>query len=162
MGIIDGANGDGKRSRLLPQHLTDLRKSGLSDGQIAACAFGSATDPKKVAAFLGWKRPATALGPCLAIPFLGPEGKPNGYWRFKPDRPRTSKKDGRPVKYESPIKRPNHAYVPPGTRATLANPSSILILVEGVKKAAKADQDGFPCIGLVHGRRSRPSIGERG
>jgi putative DNA primase/helicase len=149
MGIIDSANGNGKPAGLLPQHLADLDRSGLSAEQVAACGFRSATDPKRIADLLGWRRPAAALGPCLAIPFPGPDGRPSGYWRFKPDRPRTSKKDGKPVRYESPLKRPSRAYFPPGARAALADPSVPLVVVEGEKKAAKGDQDGFPSVGLV-------------
>jgi hypothetical protein len=137
----------GDPPRLLPQHLADLRASGLSDAQIAACGFYSEPDPAAVATLLGWTKPARALGPCLCLPFVGPDGKPTAYVRVKPDRPRD--KDGKTVKYESPLRKPNRAYVPPATRAVLTDPGVPLLVTEGEKKAAKADQDGFPCIGLV-------------
>ena len=149
MATTDSANGNGKPGKLLPQHLADLRRSDLSDVQIAACHFTSLTDPAVIARYLGWKRAAQGLGPCLGIPFFDAAGKLTQYVRVKPDRPRVNKEDGKPIKYESPLKQPNRAYFPPGTWATLADPSVPLIITEGEKKAAKADQDGFPCVGLV-------------
>jgi hypothetical protein len=135
---------------LLPQHLADLRRSGLSDDQIAACGFYSVADPSGVARLLGWRSPARRLGPCLAIPYPGPDGQPTGYVRLKPDRPRAAKQDGKPIKYESPVGQGNRLYVPPHTRQALAHdPSPPLLITEGEKKAARADQDRFPCLGLV-------------
>jgi hypothetical protein len=130
---------------LLSQHLEDLRGSGLSDAQIRTCGFNSVTDPARVAELLGWHNQAPALGPCLVIPYPGADG----YARVKADRPRKDKKSGKTVKYESPLGRPNRVYVPPGTRDVLNDISAPLIITEGEKKAAKADQEGFRCIGLV-------------
>jgi putative DNA primase/helicase len=132
--------------------LADLRASGLSDAQISACGFYTETDPAKVSLGLKWRRPAKELGPCLAIPYRDREGNVNGYVRFKPDKPRLSKKqDGtpKPVKYESPKGKPNQAFFPPGTLAALADPNQPAAITEGEKKAAKGDQEGFPTIGLV-------------
>jgi hypothetical protein len=131
---------------LLPQHRDELRKSGLSDDQITACAFHTVY-PKEAAELLGWKSPPTKMGPFLAIPFFAANGTPLDYVRLKPARPR--QKDGKPVKYESPMGKPNRAYFPPRTRPALADPAVPLLMTEGEKKAAKADQEGFPCIGLV-------------
>jgi putative DNA primase/helicase len=131
---------------LLPQHGDELRKSGLSGEQIAACAFRTVY-AKEAAELLGWKSAPTKMGPFLAIPFFAADGTPLDYVRLKPARPR--QKNRKPVKYESPVGRPNRAYLPPRTRAALADPAFPLLLTEGEKKAAKADQDGFPCIGLV-------------
>lgn len=142
--------GEGRRDvdRLLPQHLTDLRSSGLSDAQIAACGFYSEDDPAAVAKLLNWKGSAERLGPCLCIPFTAPDGKATGYVRVKPDNPRKDK-NGKPAKYESPRDAPNRPFFPPATRAVLSDPAILLLVTEGEKKCAKADQDGFPCIGLV-------------
>ncbi|CEF48211.1 unnamed protein product [uncultured bacterium] len=134
---------------LLPRHLADLHGSGLSDEQIRRCGFYSASDPAAVAKLLGRAdhEAVTALGPCLCIPFFGPDGRPLGYVRCKPDNPRVL--DGKTVKYESPVGQPNRAYLPPATRAVLADPRVPLLVTEGEKKAARADQDGFACVGLV-------------
>src|SRR5262245_29738215 len=132
---------------LLPQHLDDLRRSGLSDAQIEACGFRSVTDPQRIADLLGWKNPALDLGSCLLIPFPADAGTATNYSRLKPDRPR--QKDGKPVKYESPVGQPNRVYVPPRTRRALADLAAPVLITEGEKKAAKADQEGFACLGLV-------------
>jgi hypothetical protein len=134
---------------LLPQHLEDLRRSGLSDQTIAACQFRSFTDPKIIRRVLGWDAAKLNIGPCLAIPFPSADGQFNGYARLKPDQPRTSPKDGAVVRYESPRGKRNHAYFPPGARAVLQDAAVPLIITEGEKKAAKADQEGLPTIGLV-------------
>jgi hypothetical protein len=133
---------------LLPQHLADLHKSGLTDETIRACGFHSITDPKIIARSLNWKGNASQLGPCLAIPFVDLAGKQAGYQRLKPDRPRKDK-DGKPIKYESPKGSTNQPYFPPGTLALLADPARPLLFIEGEKKSAKADQEEFPCVGLV-------------
>ena len=39
-------------------------------------------------------------------------------------------------------------YFPPGTLSALKDPTQPLLITEGEKKALKADQEGFPCIGL--------------
>jgi hypothetical protein len=69
------AAGNGKLL-LLPQHLADLRRSGLSDDQIAACHFYSVSDPVRITQLLGWEQPVQALGACLAIPFTDAESRP--------------------------------------------------------------------------------------
>ena len=146
-------------TRLTAAHLADLqKKSGLSDEQIECCGFYSLQAPESVKQRLRWKKYNGALGDCLCIPFTDASGNPTGYARLKPDRPRRQK-DGKPVKYESPKGAKNRAYFPPGTRAVVVNPSLPLVFTEGEKKAAKADQEGIPCIGLVGvygGKRNAP------
>ena len=105
---------------LLPHHRADLRGSGLSDAQVAACGFYSESDPAAVARLLNRTDQAVvALGPCLCLPFVAAVGRAPEYVRCKPDRPRAGD-TGKPVKYESPVGVPNRAYVPPATRAALA------------------------------------------
>jgi putative DNA primase/helicase len=137
------------KGRLLPQHLADLRRSALSDEQIARCGFHSLDAPASVQRVLHWKRYDGALGACLAIPFRDLDGKPLDYYRLKPDRPRTAKEDGKSIKYESPKGATNLPFFPPANLPLLKDPSAALIITEGEKKAAKADQEGFACIGLV-------------
>ncbi len=134
-------------TRLTPRHLADLRQSGLADATIAACGFHTLCAPAQIQKALRWQHEAKTLGHCLAIPFRDAAGNPLDYLRVKPDRPRQT--NGKPVKYESPVGSSNRAYFPPGTLAALKNAGSPLLLTEGEKKAAKADQEGFPCIGLV-------------
>jgi putative DNA primase/helicase len=87
------------------------------------------------------------MGSALVIPFRGLEGD-NGYCRLKPDTPRRNQ-NGKPIKYESPKSRPNQVFIPPNTFRVLSDPTAELLITEGEKKAAKADQDGFRCLGLV-------------
>ena len=149
MSDVNGAALPPTLSYLLPQHLTDLRKSGLSDDQIVLCGFTSYETADAVQKVLRWKRYKGELGPCLVIPFNDVEGKPTGYTRLKPDKPRKSKEDGKPIKYESPKGSTNAPYLPPWTRTVLQDVAVSLTIVEGEKKAAKADQERIPCIGLV-------------
>src|SRR5262249_53159227 len=86
-------------------------------------------------------------GPCLVVPFSGADSTRLGYARLKPDRPQSGR-NGKPKKYEAPRGGGNQAYLPPRTRAALNDPAVPLLLVEGEKKAAKADQDGFACGGI--------------
>ena len=144
----DGSPSDPLK-HLLPQHLDDLRLSGLSDEQIAACKFLSLSDAGKIDRLLRWPASRKGVKCGLVIPFPEADGKLNGYGRMKPDTPRLSSKDGSPVRYESPKGAANRAYFPPGTLAALADPTAPLVITEGEKKAAKADQERFPAIGLV-------------
>lgn len=127
-------------------HRADLRASGLLDTFIVAAGLYTEYDAAKVAKLLNWTRPAPKLGPCLCFPYFTPDGAPSGYAVLKPTTPR--ERDGKPTKYESPKGVPLRAYVPPGTRAALADPKVPLLLTEGAKKSLKADQEGFACIGL--------------
>jgi hypothetical protein len=145
----DGKIGHDGAQRLLAQHLSDLLKSGLGDDQIRACGFTSVSDPHEIAKLLGWRHPARKIGPCLRIPYRNADGTLNCYCRLKPDRPRPAKAGGKPVKYEAPRGTPNRAFFPPGTIGALSAPAKALLVTEGEKKAAKADQEGFPCIGLA-------------
>jgi len=133
------------KKKLHPNHLRDLRGSGLSDDAIAACGFYSEAEYVKLTQLLG-RRLAKRCAPALVFPFRGPNGS-NGYCRIKPDNPRKLK--GKPVKYESPSGRKNEVFVPPGTFAAIEDPAATLLITEGEKKSAKADQEGFPCLGLV-------------
>ena len=136
-----------RRRKLLPQHVAELQASGLSKATITACGFFSVKTTDRLGKILN-RKVSGQLVPALAIPFRSPDGEwVDRYTRIKPDHPRSH--DSRVVKYESPTGASNHAYFPPGTIETLADPSIDLIISEGEKKAAKADQDGFPCIGLV-------------
>src|SRR5437016_1634651 len=117
--VSASSNGKPKELALLPRHLADLRKSGLSDAQIARCGFHSLQAPASVQAVLHWKSYRGDLGDCLAIRFVDADGKSTGYCRLKPDRPRKSNKDGKPIKYESPKGIANRAYFPPGTLSAL-------------------------------------------
>jgi hypothetical protein len=148
------------RRPLAPQHLADLRKSGLSDGSIIRGRFhsiesvtrkGEGTDDA-VARRLGWKGGGLTLGPCLVIPFFALDGSPTDFARLKPDRPLMGKKrDGtdRPRKYEQPRGVPVRPYFPRGVAELIADPAEPIVIVEGEKKAAAGVQARLACVGLT-------------
>jgi len=125
---------------LNPQHLDDLHSSGLTDDTIKVLGFYSGT-ASQINAILGFD-----AGPGLVIPYpcIG-GGEP--FSRVKPDRPPII--DGKPAKYLSPKGARVRAYIPPKTWEALKCPRTPVIITEGEKKSAKADQEGFPCIGLA-------------
>jgi len=133
------------KHHVLPHHLQDLRNSGLSDETIAACGIYSEANYKSLGVLPGRRLPKKCA-PALVFPFRDEDGT-SGYRRIKPDNPRKLK--GKPVKYESPLSRANEVFVPPKTFSALDDPNVELILTEGEKKSLKADQEGFPCLGLV-------------
>ncbi|MCG3138982.1 MAG: hypothetical protein HJJLKODD_02854 [Phycisphaerae bacterium] len=143
---------------LLPRHLSDLQRSGLTDETIQACGFRSESRYTELARLANWKFWPKRMGAALVIPFTGPEGAASEYHRLKPDNPRPDK-NGKSVKYESPKGKSNRIFIPPGTFAILSAPSKPLFITEGEKKAAKVDQEGFPCVGLagVFGWKNRDS-----
>ena len=112
---------------LFPNHIADLRRSGLSDGQIRCCEFYSLSDNAKIAKILKWEAYYGNLGNVLCIPYHKADGTPNGYCRLRPDKPRTDPA-GKTCKYEAPKGVPLRAYFPPGTVAALADVSKSLIL----------------------------------
>ena len=135
-------------------HLADLRKSGLSDEQIAACGFCTIHNPSNIANVLKWSQ-ADRLGSCLLLPYRRGDGSLISvaeFARIKPDSPRTGKpkngKPGKAIKYESPKGSSARLYFPPQTCVKLADVTIPLLVTEGEKKSAKADQEGFACIGL--------------
>jgi putative DNA primase/helicase len=86
------------------------------------------------------------MGAAIVFPFRRRDGS-HGYSRLKFDNPRTIR--GKIAKYESPVGQPNEVYLPPGVAEVLEQPNIELLITEGEKKALKAMQEGFPCIGLV-------------
>src|SRR4051794_13013968 len=76
---------------LLPQHLVDLRKSGLSDETIRAAKIKSIVTEAEAHKVLKWKGGEGSLLPAMAIPFLDRERKLTDFARLKPDKPRHDK-----------------------------------------------------------------------
>jgi hypothetical protein len=112
------------------QHIAALRESGLSDETIQSARVYSATS-KQVQRLLGW--PA---GTGLVFDYG------NGYFRVKLDTPQPDRKQ-----YRAPADTPCPLYVPAMLDAAmLQDPTKVLILTEGEKKALRAVQDGLPCV----------------
>jgi len=151
---------------LLPQHLADLHRSGLTDETIKADGYYSETDPGLIARMLNWDRPARTLGPCLVIPFRKLDDTRNWFCRVRPDHPITHKDEKDPAKYEQPVGVSPPAFFPAAALArTHAATLSAMGLVEGEKKSSASTQAGWPCIGLCgvwSWQKPRPKSGPRG
>jgi hypothetical protein len=142
-----GANND----RLSAAHLEELAASGISPEAATTAGVYTETDPVRIGELLNWNGPAKSLGACLVYRYFNPDGNPMDYHRLKPSNPRTSKKkedEDKKIKYEGPKGTPNRLYIPPGTRAAVADPLAYLILTEGEKKGLSADCAGFPCVSI--------------
>jgi hypothetical protein len=120
-----------------PDHLADLRKSGLSDETIIEAKIQTVV-PRDISKILGWN--PSAVTSCYGIPYPG-----NGFLRYrcfyaedKPGPRYLQRKDSG-----------CHLYVPPVIdEAVLDDSSKALYITEGEKKALKASQEGLPCLGL--------------
>jgi hypothetical protein len=147
---LDLRNGDDPVAELLnPSHVEELRKgSGLNNDTLFTAGIHTEKDLGVVNRKLHRRHALKDLGSCIAFPFFDVStGRQNCYCRFKPDHPRT--KDGKPVKYESPVGESNKVYIPPDAFASLRDPTKPLVVTEGEKKSLKATQEGHPTIGLV-------------
>jgi hypothetical protein len=112
------------------QHIKALRESGLSDETIQSARVYSATS-KQVHRLLGW--PA---GTGLVFDYG------DGYFRVKLDTPQPDRKQ-----YRAPADTYSRLYVPGMLDASmLQDPTKVLIITEGEKKALRAVQDGLPCV----------------
>ena len=149
-----------KRGPLLDHHRADLHASGLTDETIKAAGIYSESRPDALGAILGWEYSPKKLVPAIVIPYIDADGR-NSYCRAKPDRPRKSRKDGKPVKYESPRGQPNRIYLPPGVAGSIGDPRAEIVITEGEKKALASTQAGFSAIGLVGVWGWKPKRSER-
>jgi len=84
--------------------------------------------------------------PGLLVPSLRVDGSTWGY-QYRPDSPRANK-DGREIKYETPVSQQNGIDIPPGVGAQAGDPSVALFITEGVKKADCAAEHGLCCVAL--------------
>jgi hypothetical protein len=142
--------------RVFAPHQRELRESGLTDETVCAAGIRSLDrkrEADEITKTLRWGRPYEGrYGDCWVIPYPNPDGTPSGYARLKFSKPRAGedKKTGerKTVKYEAPKGVPNRAYFPPRTLPVLQDPAVPLLVTEGEKKALKADQEGFPTVGL--------------
>ncbi|MBM4322974.1 MAG: DUF3854 domain-containing protein [Deltaproteobacteria bacterium] len=126
MPILDG---------LHPDHLADLRKSGLTDETIAAAKIYSvrpADINKKLGMNLPW------VESVMAFPYPGCDE--SEVYKIFPSR------NG--LKYIQPKGTQSRVYFPPPVREILSNQSIPIYGTEGVKKALKSTQEGVPCFAL--------------
>lgn len=131
-------------SRLLPQHLQDLRASGLADQTIARARLYSVNDANEARALLRWmpSKPPPNV-PALAFPY----DDAATHVRLRPDTPRRLK-TGHEVKYESPEQVPSEIYVPMNVCPAIDDHSVELYITEGEKKALASCQAGLATVAL--------------
>ena len=145
-------------SRVLPNHLSDLRASGLSDETINRWGCYSVDyDQKSVLVRLGFGH---LNPPALLLPILPPDIlRPTNEVIVKTDLPRRDNR-GRPAKYEVRPKSRNRIHAPLSIRRQLADPTVPLVITEGAKKSEMAAQEGICAISLSGVWNWRDRIGE--
>lgn len=134
---------------LKPNHLEDLRKSGLSDETICASGLYSEGNLDALRKMLNSRIYQKRMGDALVFPFFSHNGERVEFSRVKPTSPRVDKKKNKPIKYESPVGQPNRSYFPPGVVDAIRDSSRPLFFTEGEKKALAGTQNGYPTIGLI-------------
>jgi len=120
---------------LYPEHLADLRKSGLSDQTILDAKIYSVSS-SDFSRKLGFNDPK--IESLMAFPYPGC----GGFERFKIFPPL----DGR--RYLQPKGSGSHLYIPDAVEKILGDPTIPIYITEGEKKTLKAIQEGLPCVGL--------------
>ena len=123
-----------------PEHLADLRRSGLNDHTINMMGVRSVRPTEIDKLRNGGLSGVTSV---LEFPYPGA----NGFSRFKLFPPLQGK-DGHKIKYLQGKGTGSHLYILPPVRAVLANPSAPLRSVEGEKKTAMGVQVGLNCFGI--------------
>jgi len=127
---------------LHPEHLSDLRKSGLTDSMIQMMGVTSVR-PSELNKMAGWD--ITARGVTSAMLFPYPDC--DGFYQVKVFPPFESP-DGHTVRYLQLPDTESRAYILPDVRERLADPAESAIITEGVKKCARLVQEGFNAVAL--------------
>jgi hypothetical protein len=122
---------------LHPDHLTDLRKSGLTDKTILEAGIKSVS-PDLINKKIGYN--IQRLISAYEIPYPDTD-----FYRYKVFYDEGIR--GKP-KYLQRKNTGNRLYIPPEVRPLLSNPALHLCITEGEKKALKTAQEGLPCIAL--------------
>jgi hypothetical protein len=125
---------------LLDHHRAQLVASGIDPSVIAERGYFSATTIAELKRY-GFGEVQCNV-PALGIPIYGPDGKVVLY-QSKPDAPRIASKTGKPIKYETPSKARMALDIPPRVRCAAADPTTPMLLTEGVKKGDSAVSNGF-------------------
>ncbi|HOD29426.1 MAG TPA: DUF3854 domain-containing protein [Syntrophales bacterium] len=118
-----------------PDHLADLRKSGLSDETILTAGIATVV-PGNIHVRLGFDLPT--LRSMYEIPYGGGFSRYRCFYGNGENHPKYLQKRGSG----------NHLYVPPLAARILSDATKPLYITEGEKKALKACQEGLPCVGL--------------
>jgi hypothetical protein len=131
------------RSGLHPEHLADLRKSGLTDETIARQKIRT-IPPHMIDRLLGFPEPKVQHA--YLIPFPDPRGGWMDHVRMKVFPP--TRTDDGTTKYLQPKDSGVRIYFPRATLDAVLRTTDSLYIVEGEKKCLAVAQQGLPCIGI--------------
>jgi predicted transcriptional regulator len=120
---------------LHPLHLTDLRKSGLSDLTIKEADIKT-VPPSDINKKLGFNIPD--LISCYEIPYDETFSRFKAFYSDNDKKPKYLQRKGTG----------NRLYIPQRVKPILSDPTVPFYITEGEKKALKAAQEGLYCIGL--------------
>lgn len=142
---------------LLPHHLAELRRSGISDDVIRERHYYSVLGDQRLRD-IGFAE-HQAHKPGYVLPIYTPDGG-NGLYQYKPDYPRVDR-TGKKHKYENALHAPIRIDVPPRCRPMLGDPTITLWITEGIKKGDAGATHGLCVIDLmgVWGFRGRNKFG---
>jgi uncharacterized protein DUF3854 len=135
------------QNKLGPEHLADVRRSGLTDETIRTHKLRSIS-PAIIGRLLGFDNPK--IRSAMLIPYPDPAGSFFDHVRMKifPPLPKDSTRGGGTVKYLQPPGSPVRLYFPLRSIAELAG-ATPMWLVEGEKKALAVAQLGLPAVGFA-------------
>jgi Domain of unknown function (DUF3854) len=128
---------------LVPEHLADLRKSGLPDETIALQKIRT-VPPGMIDQFLGFEAPK--IQHAYLIPFADPRGGWMQHVRLKVFPSLTT--DSGTIKYLQPKHSGVRMFFPLAMLDGILHSLEPLYIVEGEKKALSAGQTGMPAIGI--------------
>ena len=131
---------------LLPHHQRLLDQSAISPEVADARGYFSATERADLER-LGFRRLQVRV-PALVLPVHSVEGQIRLH-QIRPDSPRTKKKDGKAIKYETVAGRKMVIDVPPATRAAIGDPARDLWITEGIRKVDALVSQDLAAIGLL-------------
>jgi hypothetical protein len=130
---------------LAPEHLADLRKSGITDETIRLQKIRSVA-PHMIDQLLGF-RTTPGITSSYVIPFADPTGGWMPHIRLKVFPALTTKKKGT-IKYLGPRRSGPRLFFPVATLAAVIGSDAPVWCAEGAKKALALAQLGLPVVGF--------------
>jgi len=126
---------------LHPDHLANLKASGLTDKTIAEVNIKSLS-PDEIAEIFS-KKKASQLQSAMLFEYPDTDH----FYRIKLFPPLIDH-EGHKQKYHQNANTRPYLYIPPSVKTLLSNPSKPLGIVEGEKKTLRANQEGIDAIGI--------------
>lgn len=127
-------------------HLDDLRRSGLSDSMIEQMEIRSLDAASIAKAVYGPDSNNTVPGDGYEIPYFNFDGELTKVKRYRIFD--VEKNGPKPRRYFSQVGGGYDIYIPPGFKE-IYDKNNYVVITEGEKKAAKAVQEGFPCVAIA-------------